>query len=90
MKIKSKISDIFLKKLDTIINPRIENKVIYGTFISGCTIIFGSKLLIPFLAAISFESETIQFILEVNNKIDTEAMILGSILISGAGILLYL
>ncbi|WP_049629080.1 hypothetical protein [Cellvibrio sp. pealriver] len=85
---RERIADIFLRRLDSYINPKIENRVIYGTLISGA-----SLLLIPKMSAlisnISFSLENHEININ-NSQLDDFSMIFGFILILISVMTLYI
>lgn len=83
-----RITEIFLKRLDSYVNPRIENRVIYGTLISGVSLVMAPKL-IALLGSVSIKSENYEINLQ-NNPLDEWSITIGFVLICLAGLLLYL
>ncbi|WP_444926897.1 hypothetical protein ACJJI4_02195 [Microbulbifer sp. TRSA002] len=81
------ITEIFLKKLDSYVNPKVENRVIYGALISGMSLIMAPKL-IALLSSVSIKSEKYEINLQ-NNPLDELGIIIGAILIFLAVSLLY-
>lgn len=83
-----RITEIFLTRLDSYVNPKIENRVIYGALISGVSLIVAPKFL-ALLSSIFIKSEKYEINLQ-NNPLDELGIIIGAVLIFLAVLLLYL
>ncbi|MBD9355191.1 hypothetical protein [Methylomonas albis] len=85
---KGRITDIFLRRLDSYINPKIENRVIYGALVSGVSLILAPKLLV-LLDSISLRSENYEINIK-NNQFDDIGIFFGFILILISSLTLYI
>ncbi|WP_444936033.1 hypothetical protein ACJJIW_18640 [Microbulbifer sp. JMSA004] len=86
---KDNISDIILRRIDSLINPKIENRVIYGALISGFSLILMPKLLF-ILNGISISSSNFTIGYESIESVENTTLFLGFFLILVSGFLLYL
>ncbi|WP_444890990.1 hypothetical protein [Microbulbifer sp. DLAB2-AA] len=82
------ITKIFLKRLDSYVNPKIENRVIYGTLIAGLSLIMAPKFM-ALLNSVSIESEKYKINIQ-SNTLDELGIVTGATLIFLAVLLLYL
>lgn len=86
-KMKKHMIDILLRKLDSYINPKIENRVIYGSLFCGVSLLVTPKLL-SFIASIYINLE--HCIIKIENSTpDRFSMIAGVFLIFISVITLY-
>lgn len=85
---KDRITDILLRRIDSYINPKIENRVIYCTLMCGATLILGPKIL-GLISGISIKSGSWEIAFE-NSQLDNFSIVIGCILISIAALALYL
>ena len=85
---KGRIREIFLRRLESYINPKIENRVIYGALISGVSLILAPKL-IALIGSISIKSESFEVNVQ-NNQLDELSAIIGFVLICIAVFSLYI
>ena len=60
------LKDILLKKLDSILNPKLENRVILG-FISIGTLLIGVPSILAYNAVLSIEAGSTTFTAEISN-----------------------
>ncbi len=84
---KKKLSDILLKKIDTFLNPKFENKYIYLLLTLG-TCLLGGTLVMAYRASIQLENGN-TLIVEVGNSESYLTMILGIIIILISSFLFY-
>jgi hypothetical protein len=89
MQILEKLSDILLRRLDTLINPKIENRVIYGLLFSGIGLVAVPKL-IPMFQFVEVHSESFELLLKLNEGFELVPTLLGFILLIVACVLLFL
>ena len=85
---KGRITDILLRRLDSYINPKIENRVIYGALISGVSLIMAPKLF-AFLGSISIRAQNYEINIK-NGQLDDVGIFLGFTLILISSITLYM
>ncbi|MDP2178494.1 hypothetical protein [Methylicorpusculum sp.] len=85
---KERITDIFLRRLDSYINPKIENRVIYGALISGVSLLLAPKIL-ALISGISIKSESYEINIK-NSQLDDFIIVFGFILILLSVLTLYI
>jgi len=83
-----RIIDIFLRRLDSYINPKIENRVIYGTLISGVGLLSAPKVF-ALISSISIKSEGYEINIK-NGQLDDFNLIFGFMLILVSVLTLYI
>ena len=76
---KEQIADIFLRRLDSYVNPKVENRVIYGNLIFGVSLIIAPKLL-ALIGSISIRTESYEINIK-NSQLDDLSIFIGFVLI---------
>ncbi|GEM_PF-3396592 len=89
MQASEKLADILLRKLDSLINPKIESRVIYGTLATGLGLIAVPRL-IPFLGRAEIRSNAFELMIKFDDQFDQASTLFGFFLILIACALLYL
>jgi hypothetical protein len=85
---RGRITEILLRRLDSYINPKIENRVIYGTLISGAGLLLTPKMSV-LISNISIKLESHEININ-NNPLDDFSIVFGFILILISVLTLYI
>lgn len=89
MKSSNRIADILLRRLDTLVNPQIENRVILGCFFAGLALLVIPRIL-PLVGLLELRTETVNILIRVSESVDIISTVIGAILLFTSCVLLYL
>lgn len=86
---RNDILDILIRKLDRIINPQIENLVIYSILTTGISLV-GITSIFTYIGTLAVETKGFSFWVQISNQPELVIILIGFILICIACILLYI
>ncbi|WP_429072949.1 hypothetical protein [Aeromonas veronii] len=77
------LKDILLRKLDSTLNPKLENKVI-GTFLTLGSLLIGIPSVLAYSAVVSIKKDDTTFSAEISNAPDISMILLGVVFLAVA------